>query len=349
MRSCEGVEWGKFDILLCRLQFEKRGPMRTPRIPRSFRAALMALACGAWALAGAPFRFGVISDVHMDLAKLKGAFRDLAEAGADTVVLVGDSCDGQPGEYAELKRFLAAEPRPRRRFFVMGNHEYYAAYHKDGGDYDEAGFPNGETSDACRKRFNRFRGAREDGPVYGDAHVAGFHFIFLAGERSRMDDPAILDDAVLTPAQLAWLRKILEADKPGGRPVFVFLHQPFQGTVSGSTTTADDASRSVQPADELHRILAGHPEAVLFTGHTHWQLALPAQHVQDASGFHLFNTSSVRDPYDAQDKPVSRSMSEGLLVEVRDGKVRVRGRDFLGRKDVTDVEIGPGKGPAAAR
>lgn len=301
-------------------------------------ALALALVLPAWA--AGPFRFGVISDVHMDLDKLRGALEDLAAQGAGAVVLVGDTCDGLDREYAGLAAFLQAVPRPERRFFVMGNHEYYAAFHPGGGDYDEAGFPNGETSDACRRRFNRFRGARPGGPVYYDARVEGFHFIFLGGERSRMDAWGLQDDAVLTPRQRRWLRARLAQDAPGGRPVFVFLHQPLQDG------PAPDGTRSVRPGGALRRILAGHPEVVLFSGHTHAQLGLPGTHNADPAGFHRFNTSSVRDPYDARDLPAPASMSEGLLVEAGGGKVVVRGRDFLGRRDLPGqrFEVSSSKG-----
>jgi len=280
-------------------------------------------------VAGTPFRFAVISDVHMGLDKLGNAFADLRDQSVKAVVVVGDSCDGQEGEYRQLSAFLAGTPHPKT-FFTMGNHEYYAAFHKNGGEYDETGFPNGETSSACRERFNRFRGAPAAGPVYYDARVQGCRFLFLAGERSRMDDPALQDDAVLTKAQLAWLRARLGEKRKG--PVFVFLHQPFQGTVSGSGAPGD-GSFSVRPEGALMRILTSRPGVFFFSGHTHWRLALPTTHAE-RGGAHLFNTSSLRDPYDATDKPCEASMSEGLTVEVGPGKVVVKGRDFLGHRDV---------------
>jgi hypothetical protein len=272
----------------------------------------------------------VASDFHMALDRLENAFADAGRHGIGTMVLVGDSCDGQEPEYAAIRRKLATSPHPRRLFFTMGNHEYYAAFHRNGGEYLESGFPNGETSQACRERFNRFRGAPPGAPVYYDAWVAGFHFLFLGGERSRMDSPEFQDDAVLTPAQLRWLEEKLAEGASPAKPIFVFLHQPLPGTVSGSGN-----GTSVRPAGDLKALYARYPQVIQFSGDSHWQLALPTTRYRDpANGYNLFNTSSLRDPYDERDQPIATPMSEGLVVEVRPGKVLVRGRDFLHHADV---------------
>jgi len=295
--------------------------------------AFLVASCGRGTAEGAPprpeaFTIAVVSDFHMALDKLKNAFADVTAQGADTMVIVGDSCDGQEHEYEDIKRVLATTPHPANLFFTMGNHEYYAGYHKDGSDYDETGFPNGETSSKCRERFNRFRGADPKGPVYFDAWVRGCHFIFLAGERSRMDDPKFLDDAVLTRPQLRWLKEKLNERVQPGKPILVFLHQPFPGTVSGSRSNG-----SIRQNRELNDTLARHPQILFFSGDTHWELNLPTTHYASRShAFNLFNTSSLRDPYDAKDEAIDRNMSEGLLVEVLPGKVIVKGRDFLGHR-----------------
>lgn len=279
------------------------------------------------------FAFAVVSDFHMDLDKLKNAFADTADQKIDTMIVVGDSCDGQACEYAKLQTFLEKTAKPKTLCFTIGNHEYYASYHKDCGDYDETGFPNGETSAGCKARFNRFRGAQADGPVYYDTRVNGYHFIFLGGEQSRMDDPKLLDDAALSKLQLDWLKERLKEDASSPKPIFVFLHQPFQDTVSGSTTPCDDGSKSIQQASELKDILSKYPQIFFFSGHTHWELDMPTTHYTDPSfRFHMFNTSSLRDTYNTKDEPIPANSSEGLSVFVTGTSVTVRGRDFLGHR-----------------
>jgi len=296
-----------------------------------FMTSLLVGFGGMQTIWGAPpipraFSLAVVSDIHLDLDKLRNALGDMTAQNIDALVLVGDSCDGQDHEYAAIKRVLATTPRPPNLFFTMGNHEYYASYHKDGGEYDEMGFPNGETTRKCQARFNRFRGADPDGPVYYDAWVNGYHLIFLGGEKSRMDDASLFDDAVLTTAQLSWLNVKLREKATPGKPTFVFLHQPFPHTVSGSR----DAT-SIRPAGELRNILSHFPQTLFFSGHTHWELNLPTTHYTDKSStVHMFNTSSLRDPYNTRDVPIQRDMSEGLLVQVLPGQVIVKGRDFLG-------------------
>jgi len=281
----------------------------------------------SWGAPPAPpaFTFAVVSDVHLALDKLKNAFADVAASKTGTMVVVGDSCDGQEHEYRAIKSVLATTPHPDNLFFTMGNHEYYASYHKDGGEYDETGFPNGETSAGCRARFNHFRGVGPDAPVYYDVWVGGYHFIFLAGERSRMDDASHLDAAVLTKPQLDWLEATIRDQASPGKPIFVFLHQPFPNTVSGSKNDT-----SIVQARELQTILSRYPQTLYFSGHTHWQLDMPTTHYTNRSyAINLFNTSSLRDPYNEKDEPIPRNLSEGLWVQVLPGKVIVRGRDFL--------------------
>jgi hypothetical protein len=298
---------------------------------QTLRIGWLACMCSLGALQGAApapqdFRIAVVSDFHMALDKLKNAFADAASLRIDTMVIVGDSCDGQDHEYAAIQETLRSAPHPAHLFFTMGNHEYYAGYHRNGGEYDERGFPNGETSAKCRERFNRFRGADPAAPVYYDAWVKGCHFIFLGGERSRMDDPGFLDDAVLTQAQLGWLKaKLMERARPD-RPIFVFLHQPFPDTVSGSRNAT-----SIQQHRELRAILSRYPQVLFFSGDTHWELNLPTTHYTDHTfGIHLFNTSSLRDPYNVKDEAIARNMSEGLMVQVLPGEVIIKGRNFLG-------------------
>lgn len=295
------------------------------------------------------FRFAVISDFHMDLEKLGNVMEDVSAQNMDTMVVVGDSCDGQEQEYKAIESFLKSRTSPKNLFFVIGNHEYYAGYHKNGGDYDEAGFPNGETTAGCKARFNRFRGALPDGPVYYDARVHGYHFLFLGGERSRMDDPKLLDDAFLTSTQLDWLRARLKEDANQSRPIFVFLHQPFPGTVSGSGKSGEDGSRSIRQDQELKAILSAYPQVLFFSGDTHWELNLPTtHHTSESFRFNLFNTSSARDPYNAKDEAIERNMSEGLFVRATPETVIVQGRDFLGHQFVPGqtYEIQMPKSPA---
>ena len=60
---------------------------------------------------------------------------------------------------------------------------------------------------------------------------------------------------------------------------------------------------------------------------------MPTTHYTDASfGFHMFNTSTLHDPYDANDKPIEKSMSEGLIVDATPEHAVISGYDFLGHK-----------------
>lgn len=305
---------------------------------------IMAAACSVFFSGPAPlhaaqprnsgrFVFSVASDIHCDSFnkeaqdKFSRAISDAESAGARAMLVAGDSSDGQDNDYKTVRALVSASPLAGAVLFSMGNHEYYRAFHDATGAWNSDTFPNGHTDAEAKRAFNSFRGAAPGAPVYYDEWVGGYHFIFLAGEHSRMADTSYRDDAVLSPEQLAWLKKQLDASAPG-EPVFVMLHQPFAGTVAGSS----DGEISIRPAAELKAILASRPGVIVFSGHSHYTLSLPGTYYADASyGFHMFNCSSVWQPW-ADGKALPGDRSEGFIVSVEKGTVTVQGRDFAGSK-----------------
>jgi predicted phosphodiesterase len=283
-------------------------------------------------------RFVAASDLHGNLERLGNLLDDMQRRGIETLVLVGDTCNGKQEDYDAIKAYLEKRVLPENVFYVVGNHEEYGnAFKKGYPDGVDEGFPNGETTKAVKERFNRFRGAPADGPVYHEAEVDGYHFIFLGGEKSRMDDWSMGDAAYLSKEQLAWLEEELKAGADPSKPVFVFLHQPFSGTVSGSGERGRE--NFIKQEEELKAILARYPQVVFFSGHTHWELDMPTTHYTDETfRYSMLNTGSLSDPYNKDDQRIDRPMSEGLEVEFgdvdRDGdfEVVVQGRDYLGHR-----------------
>lgn len=279
--------------------------------------------------------FSVISDIHIQYwdtqahNKLKAALTDLGGLNPkpEALVVNGDLGDGRPEDYAELQSIMQANPHPDTVCYTVGNHEFYKAYYTSSYDWSPSTFPNGETELSSIARYLSATGMPG---VYYDRWIQGYHFIFLGSERYRQQDPANGEDAWLSPAQLEWLGRKLQENYSAHRPMFVFLHQPLPGTVSGSS------ERGVVQHAELRRILSAYPEVVFFTGHTHWELRLPGTLV--ASPFTMVNSSSVSYPYGGNGRPLGGSRAEGLVVEVQGNRVHIRGRDFGARSWIPEAD-----------
>ncbi|BBI35474.1 metallophosphoesterase family protein [Cohnella abietis] len=155
--------------------------------------------------------------------------------------------------------------------------------------------------------------------AYHDHWIEGYHFIFLGTEKG------LEKFCHLSKEQLDWLDKKLGEDASEDRPVFVFLHQPLLDTVAGSLK-AQDWFGVVQDT-ELKLVLKKHPQAIMFSGHTHWQLE--AGHTMfDGRGetATMFNAASVA--YLWTDADAHLTGSQGYYVEIYADKVLVKGRDF---------------------
>ena len=162
---------------------------------------------------------------------------------------------------------------------------------------------------------------------YKAYYIQGYHFIFLGSEQYRQSDPANYEDAWLSSAQLSWLQKKLQENYSPHRPMFVFLHQPLQGTVSGSV------ERGVVQQMELKQQLSLYPEVIFLSGHTHWELRLPTTLVRDV--FTMVNSSSVSYPYDSNDRPIQETRSEGLVIDVYEDRVHIRVRELYTNRPAT--------------
>ncbi|MDQ1911023.1 metallophosphoesterase [Paenibacillus sp. GD4] len=283
--------------------------------------------------------FAVISDIHVQswdkesVRRFRQALEDLHKAapGSSALIVNGDTGNGFPEDYSTVQRTIAAHLHWPHVFYTIGNHEFYKAWHR-GKQWSEASFPNGETEEASVGRFLQLTGEPR---VYYDRWLQGYHFIFLGSERYRQSDPGNGEDAWLSDEQLGWLRSKLQDDaqKEPQRPVFLFLHQPLQGTVSGSS------ERGVVQLEELRSILRKHPQVLLFSGHTHFELDKPDMVIRGDS-VTTVNSSSVRAPFKAAREPFadSEDESEGIVVQVDPDEVSIRGRSFKRHSWITGAD-----------
>ncbi|GIP31199.1 metallophosphoesterase [Paenibacillus sp. J2TS4] len=283
---------------------------------------------------GSSIAFSVLSDIHVQAwnpqsqHKFQAALEDLRRINSnqDALIVNGDLGNGAQADYDAIKRIIRKGPNPPL-FYTLGNHEFYQAWINAAGRWDADHFPNGEKEQASISRFLKFTGRDS---VYDDVWIHGFHFIFLGSEKYRQNDPEVLENAYLSPTQLAWLKDKLGEGDESGRPIFVFLHQPLPNSVSGSK------ERGVVQHEELRQILQLYPNVILFSGHTHWNLA--DRKMLDYDGFWMVNSSSVYQPWTNQGQPAGTESSEGLYVEVRDQTVHIRGRSFARKGWIAEAQ-----------
>ncbi len=179
------------------------------------------------------------------------------------------------------------------------------------------------------RRMARFAEGTGEAAPYHDHWLGGYHFIFLGSESPHPKD------CDLSAGQLEWLRERLAEEASASKPIFVFLHQPLKDTVSGSME--EQGWHGVNQDAELKRVLAAYPQAILFSGHTHWQLEAKRM-VCDGQGRQpsMFNASSVAYLWTDSDEHLTGS--EGLQVEIYADRVVVRGRDFVRRAWIEGTE-----------
>jgi hypothetical protein len=254
-----------------------------------------------------PFVFQVISDVHAHRSDTRSydnivtALTDLKSVGPTTKALVinGDLTEhGYADDYAYLKSALSGRTPPLT-LFNMGNHEFHGS----------------DSSATEVARYLSFTGLSR---LYYEHSVAGYPFLFLAGENGDGDLPKLAWTAMLSDAQLAWLDERLTALASETRPTFVFLHQgPWDS--------------NAQP--RLKKILGSHPRVVYFWSHWHRDLhtaSLGSNMYTDADGYLQIHTGAVQYCWDAKDV-MHYDWAQGVQVEVFSDRITFRGRDCTAR------------------
>ncbi|WNR44985.1 metallophosphoesterase family protein [Paenibacillus roseipurpureus] len=277
------------------------------------------------------FSFSVLSDLHVTSTDkvsqllLKQALMDHHELRPDSKLLVlnGDLTNGSEADYRSLLALLSRQPHAPAHA-TMGNHDFYGVWHTPDGDKMDYTKLNPSWSSArAVALFDRMWGY--DKP-YHELVVDGYRFLFLSGEAYRDVDASINEDAYLSAAQLSWLReRLAAAAAEPGKPVFVFLHQPLPGTVDGS-----DLELGVVQHQELRALLDAHPNVILFSGHTHWNIETTNQVKQ--LKFLAASSASIRQVWSAKNEPETRALSQSLIVDVYPDRVVILRREHTEKR-----------------
>lgn len=273
----------------------------------------------------------VISDVHVkntEDQKFVRALNDLSTIAPDydAIAVVGDMTEfGIQEEYRVFNSLLQKNKLPNaEEFMVMGNHEYFEKYlNKDSNVSDEE----------LQARFASFMNVPG---VYYDKWIKGYHFIALSGEKSahtmlaETSLPGDVDSAYISDTQFEWLEETLAIDADENKPIFLFLHQPIENTVYGSMRWHAGLKDT-----RLMDLLRNYPQVILFSGHSHYILNHPKSIYQD--GFTMVNTSSVS--YTWFEGGRIPDLSQGYVVEVYDGRVEFKAREFSNQTWISTTHI----------
>lgn len=257
--------------------------------------------------------FPVISDVHVDTASTQdneNFERALGQLNVvapdqDAFVVVGDLTDY--GYQAEYDRFFGIYNRLKQpgaeSILTMGNHDYW----------------NGLAEQDAQKRFMANTGRDE---LYFHEEVEGYHFIALSPEKGNTHGH-------YSTSQIDWLDEqlALAEDANPEAPIFVFMHQPVKDTVYGS-----DLWGTTDNVERLYETFAKYPQVINFAGHSHYPLEDPRSiHQKDFTSVGTGSVSYLElEPGKVQGihPPLSREISQGLVVEVYDQEVLIKRRDF---------------------
>ena len=269
--------------------------------------------------------FQTVSDLHIDVCDPErtgerhtaALLADVAEICPDSacIAVTGDIADNGDAREHDIMLKLAKEAAGTPPvYYVIGDHDF--------------GFREASVQEAEFKRF-----ASVDSLSY-DKWIGGYHFIFLASDKP--DTPAVFSDE-----KVAWLREKLAENADPARPIFVFCHEAVENTVAGSSD--GEGWWGIRQSDPVVRVLAGFPQAILYSGHSHWELCSPNEvFFADGTMCHAVNAASIGYLWTGLDLTGGEHLdgAEAIYTEVyADGSVLIRGRDVVRREWTASAQI----------
>lgn len=293
--------------------------------------------------------FNIISDIQGDLTDFAVALRDIAQTNPNStgLAIAGDITPrGYDFEYAEVSKVLKANPHPATVAWTIGNHEFYVPKWLTPPQLSQETWPNNTTEDSLFRSFYNFAGRNT---VYAEHSFAGVPVLSIGTEKyMHYHDTALWDEVWMSEAQFQWLEDRLHYWRGRRMPVMVISHHPLPNTVSGSHNKLY-LSDYLQ-ADRLLQILGRHPDAFLFTGHTHWDLNLSDWYVRrvvpgtaNLNGFNVINTGAIQtgwtDNGTGGETSVPGGFNQGLQVEVSPRWVTIKARDYARKEWIEQVRI----------
>ncbi len=255
-------------------------------------------------------RFIVISDIHFGSSdaktKVAKALQGLASKTprADAIFVVGDLTDyGRKSQYDDLKEIFSAHvPGNIPVYFMMGNHDHFVR--------DE----NGEDNYL----------AELGQPLHQYIHMQGYPFITISMSRSGYDQRG-MDFLTSSLADAA--------AKYPGKPIFVFTHVGVINTVYGT------GEKEGWGTGFFEQVLNQYPQAVVFSGHSHYPLG-------DPRSIHQGRFTSINDGSTTYGEietgfsegihpPGYRNVTEGVIVSLKEnGDVEIERWDTYRNEEI---------------
>jgi 3',5'-cyclic-AMP phosphodiesterase len=273
----------------------------------------------------ADLAFAVLGDVHANIDNFQQAINDLysINSNMDALVLNGDTVDqGLDKQYDLAKKALHKNNRflPEIVIKNIGNHEFF--------DY-EKGTNSPEEVQGFINKYLEFSGEEK---VYHDKWIKGYHFISLGSEDGNSKTLDSIS-TFLSDDQLKWFKEKLDKNYQKGKPIFVFLHSPFD--------YGNRNSPAVKQSEEIREILSQYPEVILFSSHTHRDLGESNVVLnQPYTWIHTGAISYTLIP-DANSEGGRRReyYIKGLYIEVNGNDVVVKGRNMKEKQWIFTKEV----------
>lgn len=294
-----------------------------------------------------PLTFAVISDTHFGnevgegpKVKVTRALQNITSHGRlDALVVVGDLTDhGERGEYAQLTEVFQNQSNytypVKQLMFMMGNHDNKS--NRAETIYGKAlkSFNNGESY-----------------PLHTYRVIKGCPFITLSMLSRDITDVTDASKAMAAypESSLEWLaRNMARAQQEcPGKPIFVFTHMPPRWTCYATWSEYENAKAWCMSI--LNPILNDYPQAVVFSGHSHYPIGDPRSIHQGANPdsermnyYTVINTASTtyselhEGAVDGgTTQPGYDSVTEGLIVTVLpNGDIEIRRFDTYRNEEI---------------
>ena len=255
----------------------------------------------------------VISDTHIDssvydrTSLLRKGLKDInaSTAGVDVLAIVGDCTEGgKPDQFRVFFNQLSACDRVKLTLVSLGNHDSWQ---------DTAGFQS------FFEHYGKFL-RKVVTTTYRHETVKGYH-LFTLGTEAKLQD-----EAYLSQTQLDWFDSELSGLVGTEKPVFVFLHQPFNGT--NRVNEAWALGKLGEQSDALMAITKKYTNQgmliVFFSGHLHSGLGYSGV-TNDGNLYFVDCPSFGKDP----SRGDVIETGTGYVLEAYIGRIVIRARNFV--------------------
>ena len=210
-------------------------------------------------------------------------------------------------------------------FVISGNHEYYEAKVAKVNNEEVASYYNGQV-DYLEENF---------GDTYSFVKNDGGSETWYAVDNDQVNmvflqNPEPDESFAISEKQLRFLDNQLYKGEKSNKTNFVIIHRPLTGTIPVSSGGYEYGSPTTA---EVMKILAKHPNTIVFSAHTHSDLSQDKVHLtivndMTTTASYINDGSLVNTEKWGAGGETHKNFSTGVYLEVYDDKIYVRSRKF---------------------